>query len=128
MGLYVVLHDNRFFKRGDWIDEDELGMVQKVEMLQVGNRYEPQRYVGPVVELSPIRHLCIRIQKRGLDNEPPCWHLYTEQWSLDQRVRKELGSNDVQGGDGRNLRGGTPEGEHPNSGGECNLPAQTQSS
>ncbi len=125
MGLYRVLHDNKYFNRGDWIDEDELGMVQKVEMEQVGDRYEPQRYVGAVVELSPIRHLCLRIQKRGLDNEPPRWHLYSEQWDLGQRVRKEFGDAYGQGNKRGNPGEGSATGECDNLGGECNITTET---
>lgn len=125
MGLYFVLHDNKYFNRGDWIDEDELGMVQKVEMLQVGDKYEPQRYVGAVVELSPIRHLCLRLQKRGIDNESPRRHLYSEQWDLGERVRKEFGDAHDHSNSARSLGEGSATDKCDNLGGECNISTET---
>lgn len=67
MALFFVIHKNDYFPRGTYLEEVEPGMVQKVNMVQEGNRYIPMTNDGIVVPLKNVREVCLRIQKRGLD-------------------------------------------------------------
>ena len=68
MSLYVVISpDCPHWPKGTFVEEDEYGEVQAVEVDTLNGRAIPGGFMGLVLPLHSVRKYLLRIQKRGLD-------------------------------------------------------------
>lgn len=138
MGLYICLHDNRYCYAGQWLEEweEDPQIAELVTPKQWGNYCAPYHRHGVMVPIQPIRHLLVRVQRRGLDRETNFFgYLYTGSRGVEERVREEhraYTSGDPQETDSpegaaesstaeyprnRNSEGAAPAGEEGSTGG-----------
>lgn len=73
MALHVVLGRNKYFPRGSWVEDFEMGGLQVMQRVRPmkdpdTGRWEAGDYLGIAIPAYKVSHDCIRIQKRGLDN------------------------------------------------------------
>lgn len=67
MALYRVMLPNPYFKVGQFVEDDDEGMVQRIEVATRDGRLQRGRFVGLCFPIHDVRYALLRMSKRGLD-------------------------------------------------------------
>ncbi|MGW8177716.1 MAG: hypothetical protein ACWGQW_02810 [bacterium] len=68
MPLYIVVRDNEFFKRGEYVEDVELGHVQAHQMVKTEDgAWRPMYEKGFAVPKDKVKDCLLQIQNKGVD-------------------------------------------------------------
>ena len=70
MPLYIVVRDNPYFKRGEFVEDVELNQVQAHQMVKTEDgAYRPMYAKGFAVPKSEVMDCLLQIKNSGVDHE-----------------------------------------------------------